>query len=175
MTELELLHRLQTDTNLIGARADKDEQRQRHAEFTRRAAWALQPYGYGNVRKTSGENVRGLSIDKIIHKSAGSVVDLIADSDGANPQLAWNVVDHLDPAAFFVEPQPEPGPAPPLPPPAPPAPSPDEAIFAQLEKLLLESTERIVDGLDGMVQAVGHLSDSLDALQQNGVKVHIVP
>jgi len=101
VNEFETLQGLQARTHLIADLDDKDQQQQNVAAFTRLAAWELRDFGYGNLKKTSGAAIRGLSIDKLIHRDTGAVMDICTNSDTDNPGLSWNHVDDLSPSAVL--------------------------------------------------------------------------
>ena len=104
MSELDTLLALNAQTNLVRSIPDKDQQLVNVGEFTRRAAWALRDLGYGNVRKTSGTNVRGLSADVIMRRTDGAAFDIVVGKQTDSPSVAFNSSPTLDVAQFFVAP-----------------------------------------------------------------------
>lgn len=173
MTPLERLQLLQAATGLIAANVDKTVQVNRCAEFTRRAAYELRDLGWGNIAKTSGANVQGLSIDKMVNPRAQSLTDIIVDTDGDNPSLAWQERPaSLAEAQLYVAPLAPPDvPAPPVepPPPEPPLPPDVDDIDARIEALLGDA----VDALGGVVEVVTALTVQLRDIREHGVSLHI--
>lgn len=105
-------------------------------EITKRVAWNLRAQGLGLLRKTSGNNCGGFSVDGVMKKD-GSAWDILGDGGGANnPQ--WNAIDPVDPALWTAptDPQDTTIPAPPAPTPTPAPPPVDLGpVLAQFEAL----------------------------------------
>ena len=194
MAEREILDDLAERTGLLLPRENKPEQEQRVAKFTRIAAWLLRDKGWGNVKKTGGTRVDNKSVDKLIHRDTGVVVDIVGKSDGPTPEdsgvprVSWTPVDKLDPKEYFVEPVNEEGEQPPVNEPEPPRPDDDDL------GTLLEAYARVVDGLtltrlsldnvntrvDTAVEglsmtklAIDQLNARIDEIKRDGVRVRL--
>jgi hypothetical protein len=172
MTEIEVLRRLQETTGLVGALPDKVEQQIRHAKFTRLAAWMLRDLGWGNIRKTSGSQVLGLSVDKMVNPRKGTLVDIIIDGDGDNPSVGWQErAATPDEVQLYVPPlQPEdvPGDQPPPPPPPPPV----DPTAIDLLRDLVEVAGPLVDAFEANTHALLEVRDRLDQLRETGLSIH---
>jgi hypothetical protein len=59
-------------------------------QITARVAWILRSEGIGYVKK-GGNNCRGYSVDALMYKDTGTVIDTLVGSGEANTP-AWNVV-----------------------------------------------------------------------------------
>lgn len=172
MPELDILQSLQAATNLIGPLADKDLQRRNHAHFTRLAAFALRDQGWGNIRKTSGNNVEGFSVDGLVNPRTSTFSDIIADSDGDHPALRWQArpasqaeISAYEPALAPVD---SPGPTTT---PAPPAAS-DEPTPTEILQQLLETFGPWADAYAANTHALLEVRDRLDQLRSTGLTVH---
>jgi hypothetical protein len=94
------------------------------ARLTRVAAWRLhqQDARWGLVKKTTGNQVQGLSTDLLMWQSTGEIVDIVTD-DGGRIAVLWGTRPLTDalPLDRWVQPQPEDvTPVEPLPSPVPP-------------------------------------------------------
>ncbi len=172
MAEREIIEELAARTGLLEPRADKREQKERVATFTRMAAWLVRSSGWGNVKKGGENSVQGRSVDKLIHSVTGVVVDVVSKSDGPTtddpkpPAVQWLAVDTLDPKEFFVAPVNEAHEPPKKD--EPKAPTPDDDDL----EILLAAYARVIDGLDKMSNGIHALLERIDKLQEQGVKVH---
>ncbi len=180
MTELEIVQGVAQRTGLVSGLADKSQQKHRIAEFTRRSAWELRERGWGFLRKTSGENVQGFSVDKIINVFDGRVADLVIDGDGDNPQPAFNIVDTLSPSTFYAQPTPPPDfqqpPAPePIPVPPPPSAPPRDEDFDRFIRAI-ETTQAIgreaIETMNAQTAAVRELTERVAKLSTSGLRIH---
>lgn len=89
MSELAMLESLEARTHLLARAAGPPPSLELCGEFTRRAAWELRERGWRLIRKTAGQNVRGLDSDKIIHADTLEIVDIIVGAGGPSPRPAW--------------------------------------------------------------------------------------
>ena len=142
MNELDVVNSTAADTGLLGAGADDEDRRQHAAYFTRLVAWRLRDLGWGNLRKTTGNQVAGLSVDALIHRTTGEIRDIIRNAGGADAAPQWLYQGKDDPARYVA-------PVDSSPPPPPPPPGDDvDARLARLEARYaagLEACERLID------------------------------
>lgn len=142
-------------------------------EITKRVAWALRDEGAGLLSKPAGNNCAGYSVDHIVYRN-GQGVDILIDAGGKNG-ATWGKGDFdlafagrwrppFDPGDPIVQP-PAPTPAP-----TPPADPPD---VADPYERLVDSIARIVDGLEGVAEALNATNRRLAALEESGVRIHL--
>lgn len=173
MTELDILRELNARTGLVAPLADKVQQVHRHAEFTRRAAWALRDRGWGSLRKTTGAHVDGKSIDKIIQRDSGEVRDLIVDSDGNEPRVTFDLAGVLEPSQFFIAPTAPPDAPPVKPPVEPPVEPPAADDDAALLKELVDAIDANSDRTDANTAALQALHATLKIIAEKGVRLRL--
>jgi hypothetical protein len=94
MSEIETLHALEARMGLLGRSGSEQELLDNAAAFTRAAASELAKNdpNWGNVRKTSGVNVRGLDVDKILHKLTLQMFDIVIGAGAAGQHVGWQNV-----------------------------------------------------------------------------------
>jgi hypothetical protein len=113
------------------------------AAFTRHAAWLLRENGWGNVRKTSGEQRENLDVDKLLNKHTLEMVDIVVAAGHSSQHVGWNPVATGTPSQW-VAPQPPPGEVP-EPGPTPEPELPDfEALLDRVDEIE-QHTARIAD------------------------------
>jgi len=129
--ELRRLEELNNQLRLVGRGNDVAEMQRFCSAFTNEAARLLWSEGWRRIRKTEGQNVDGLDIDKLVNANTFQLVDIVASAGASNARVAWQVLGAEFPdTSRFVEVKPiEVSPLP-SPSPAPPAPAPDELTDA---------------------------------------------
>jgi len=163
MSAIGELEALAARTRLLEGLTSEQHSIDRSAEFTRRAAWHLRAAGWGNVRKESGLNVRGLDVDKILNRNTLEMIDIVISAGALNPRVGWQPVGSGTPGQF-VAPRDEDAGGMPAPPPTPGGPT-----FDQVERLT-DVAETIGDALvtsDPAVETVMSLLRRLEASQKS--------
>jgi hypothetical protein len=100
-------------------------------QFTRLAACALAPEGFGLLTKNPGENqVAGFAVDAIIYKPTNQVIDIISQNESPNASPGWSEVPKRSgnnwAAAVGCDP---------VEPPPPPPPPPTSEVEARLKAI----------------------------------------
>lgn len=154
--ELQRLEALNNSIKLVG-RGDDTLQRQRFCSaFTQEAARLLFAEGWRRIRKTDGQNVDGMDIDKIVNANTFRVVDLIVDAGLDRAKVAFNDVGELRDTSRFIDVKPIDVQAPPAPAPIPP---PVENIDD-----LMDAIRDIVTGRDEANRQRDRVATALEAI-----------
>ena len=160
MDELATLDALENRLGLLRADGDTETRITNAAAFTRAAAWALREAGWGNVRKTSGENREGLDVDKILNRHTLEMRDIVIAAGSSAARVGWQLVATGSPAQW-VAPQPPPGEQPPAPAPVPVEPVDGERFLELLDDIeqhlrrLADSNERMAVALEAAFRRFG--------------------
>lgn len=108
MDEVATLETLESQHGYLRRDGDSEALITNAAAFTRHAAWALRDLGWGNVRKTSGEQREGLDVDKILNKHTLEMRDIVIAAGSPAQRVGWLLVAHGTPTQW-VEPKAPPG------------------------------------------------------------------
>jgi len=135
--ELRRLEELNNQLRLVGRGNDVAEMQRFCSAFTNEAARLLWSEGWRRIRKTEGQNVDGLDIDKLVNANTFQLVDIVASAGASNARVAWQVLGaEFRDTSRFVEVKPIEVPPPPHAPPAPPPRAPDDLMDALNELIV---------------------------------------
>lgn len=154
--ELERLTALNNQLKLVGRGADTAERQKFCSAFTQEAARLLFAEGWRRIRKTDGQNVDGMDIDKLVHANTFRVVDLIVDAGLERAKVSFNDVGELRDTSRFIEVRPVEVPAPPAPPTPTPEPPTDDELLAAVHDL--------VNGRDETNRQLNRVATALEAI-----------
>jgi len=157
--ELRRLEELNAKLRLVGKGADVAERQRFCSAFTTEAARMLWSEGWRRIRKTDGQTVDGMDIDKLVNANTFRVVDLIVDAGLDRAKVAFNDVGELRDTSRFIEVKPIEAPAPPAPAPI----LPREPNVPADDKLIAE-IEALIDGRDVTNQQLDRIAVALDAI-----------
>jgi hypothetical protein len=100
-------------------------------QFTRLAACALAPEGFGLLTKNPGENqYNGFAVDAIIYKPTNQVIDIISQNESPNATPGWSEVPKRSGNNWAA-----PVGCDPVEPPLPPPPPPTSEVEARLKAI----------------------------------------
>lgn len=135
-------------------------------EITRRVAWALRDQGAGLLRKPTGNNCMGYSVDVIMFTD-GTWVDCLINAETEN-RPAWQIgADKLDPVRFQAATEVDVGQAP------APTPAPTVPVEANAVERLIDAAGDIIVGLEEVVSATDRLMNEIRSLRANGVRLRL--
>lgn len=149
MDEVATLDTIESQHGYLRRDGDSEALITNAAAFTRHAAWALRAAGWGNVRKTSGEQREGLDVDKILNKHTLEMRDIVIAAGSPAQRVGWLHVAQGTPSQW-VEPQRPAG----VDEPAPEPEEPDADLFEHVADRIDEieqNTARIVAQNDEML------------------------
>jgi hypothetical protein len=101
--ELRRLEALQARLQLVGKGNDVVERQRFCSTFTHEAARLLHSEGWRRIRKTDGQNVDGMDIDKLVNATTFEMVDIIVSAGIAQAFVAWQNVGTFNDTSRFIE------------------------------------------------------------------------
>lgn len=134
--ELRRLEELNERLRLVGRGNDTAERQRYCSAFTQEAARMLFGEGWRRIRKTEGQNVDGMDIDKLVQIGTFRLVDIIVNAGIESARVGFSDVGTFTDTSRFIEVRPIEVPPPPQ---APSAPSPipaDDALLEQITNLV---------------------------------------
>lgn len=163
MSELDRLLELNARLGLVPKGSTTDELRRNAAAFTNAAAQLLHADGWGRIRKPHGENVDGLDVDKLQHRTTLHVVDIVIAAGAPNARVGWQDVGPIGNPASFVEVAPA-GPLP-VPQPPPPGDTADALVeVAEAIDSLTLSQGTLIQILRGLLDEIQGIRRALDQI-----------
>lgn len=154
--ELPRLQELQARLQLVGKGADTAERERNCSAFTQEAARMLHGEGWRRIRKTSGVNVDGMDIDKLVHKDTFRIVDIIVSAGVPEARVGFSDVGELRDTSRFIEVKPEPPAAPDLPEPIGNEPDP--------AKEFLDALQDVANGADARNLQLDRIATALETI-----------
>jgi hypothetical protein len=170
MAEKDLVLALAARTNLLGRGADEHERTRNAGEFTRLAQRELHHLDWRLLRKSSGNNIDGRSVDKLINRVSGEVADVVFSSEGTDARAQWIIVDRLDPSLAIDEEPEQPRDEPRDEPRDQPRDEPRDNDEADPLETFMENTS---SALEDAAASLGRIAAALDEIATNGLRIRL--